>query len=214
MRKGKMLFTMGNKFRKAWCYVACSAVLAGVMCGCAPRKTHVEFETLGKNADAERFVGDFNMAFYRRLPGGKWAIVLRSERPSSVDPTQTITQLLYVRTFWKPIPGATDIEPSQINSKLYYAVLTPPTGVRFDGAAFVTAKVDPMTGELAGRIESGTLVPRYRMGDAVEPFESARLDGTFRAKEDPRAVIDVLQTIETNFGDSKAVRTPFPGRGR
>jgi len=203
---------MRSRFRTVWLSVVFFAVLTGGLVGCAPRETRVELQTLGEGEQSGCFVGDFNQAYFRRLPGGTWEVVLHSEKPSSIDPTQTITQILYARTFWKPIAGTTAIESSQINARLRYAVLTPPTGVRYDGAAFVTAKVDRVTGELAGRIESGTLVPKYRMGQAVEPFASARLEGTFRAKEDPRAVIQALQTIYTRFGSARISRKQFAER--
>ncbi|HSW44964.1 MAG TPA: hypothetical protein VLM89_05290 [Phycisphaerae bacterium] len=163
------------------------------------------------NGREHRHYADFQEASYQAMPGGVLELVLRSERPSSVDLTQTITQILYVKSFWRPQPGTTFVESSQINARAVYAVLTPPTGVRYDGGAFISYKIDRNTGELKGTIESGSLVPRYRLGDAVEPFGSCRFTATIRAAERPRDVVTTLQMLESRFSqpiESAAALSP------
>ncbi len=170
--------------------------------GCQePKSTRIELATMDAAGASRQYFVEFERAAYRRTARGVVELVMKVEQPSELDPRQTITQLLYVRQFWSPRPGTTYAEATQINARLRYAILTPPTGVRYDGSAFVTCKLDKRTGELIGHIESGTLSPQYRMGDASEPFGPARLTGTFRATENPREVVNAIQTLGTLFSD-------------
>jgi hypothetical protein len=71
--------------------------------------------------------------------------------------------------------------------------------VRYDGAAFVTYRISRRTKEAIGRIESGDLLPRYRMGNVQEPFGPAKFSGTFVAAERPGDVVNVLQMLAASF---------------
>lgn len=170
-----------------------------VAVGCAPDGTRLEFTTFGHDNSSRQFYGEYTEAYYRQLTNGTLELLLRAEAPSSLDPKQNITQLIYLKTFWKPRPGRTAAEATQINANVQYAMLTPPTGVRYDGSAFLIANHDRNSGELVGRIESGTLIPRYRMGSAAEPFASAKFIGGFRATENPRKVLQGFHTLQNEF---------------
>ena len=100
---------------------------------------------------------------------------------------------------WNPIPGTTYAEGSQINARVQYALLTPPTGMRYDGSTFADYRLKRRTGKLVGTLEEGTLSPRYRMGDAAEPFGPCRFRGTFVATENPADVVTALQLLESQF---------------
>ncbi len=168
--------------------------------GCqTPRTSRLDFTLFESEGQENRHYADFNDAFYRVSAGSTLEIVLRATKPSSIDPTQTITQVLYLKTYWRPIPGTTAVEATQINARVQYAVLTPPTGVRYDGGAFISYKIDKKSGVLTGKIESGTLSPKFRMGDAVEPFGAARFTGHIRATEKSRDVVSTLQMLESQF---------------
>jgi len=177
------------------------ALVGCLVIGCEPlvRQTRLDLTVFEQDGRQHHHYTDFSAASYELSPGGTLELVLRSERPSSLDPTQTITQILYLKTFWQPMPGTTYVEASQINARVQYAMLTSPTGVRYDGGAFISFSIDKRTGILTGRIESGSLAPRFRMGDAVEPFGAARFTGTVRATERPRDVVNTLQMLESQF---------------
>jgi len=177
-------------------------LLAVLLCaaGCqSPKVTRIELTTFGTDGESQLHYSNFTRASYRLSAGHTLELVLRTERPSSLDPTQTITQIVYVKNFWKPIPGTTYADGSQINARVQYALLTPPTGVRYDGSAFVYYRFDRRTGQLVGTLEEGTLSPRYRMGDAVDPFGPCRFSGTFFASEDPGDVISAIQMLDSQF---------------
>jgi len=167
--------------------------------GCKGEETRIDLTTFDQNGQVQRHYAEFRRASYRLSGGGTLELVLRSERPSNIDPTQTITQIVYLKSFWTPRPGTTFAEASQINARVQYALITPPTGVRYDGGGFISYSLKRRTREIVGKIESGTLSPRLRMGDAVEPFGTARFTGTFCATENPRDVVTVVQMLESQF---------------
>ncbi len=181
---------------------SCGSLIAG--CGSAGGR--LDLTTYNEQGQPQQHYADFRRVSYRQSPGGTLDLIFRSERPSSVDPTQTITQIVYVKTFWNPRPGTTFVEATQINARVQYAMLTPPTGVRYDGTAFISYKLDKHTGLLTGQFESGSLSPRFRMGDAIEPFGQARFTGSFSATENSRDVVQAIQTLDAQF--SQRIRTP------
>jgi len=174
------------------------AVLCAV--GCQAERTRINLVTYDADGTAHRHYADFQEGYYRLSSHGGIELVLRSEQPSRIDPTQTITQVVYLKAFWIPQPGTTFVESSQINAQLQYAVWTPPTGVRYDGAGFASFHLDRRRSILTGRIESGSLTPRFRAGNAVEPFGTARFTGRFRATQDPARVVSLVQWLQSCFG--------------
>ena len=170
--------------------------------------TRMELTAVNDEGVEENYFTRFQRASYRRGPAGLVELVLEAQHPSEVDPKQTITQLVYIKSYWTPIPGRTYMEATQINARVQYAMLTPPTGVRYDGSTFVSYKMKKRSGELKGRLESGNMSPKYRMGNATEPFGPARFEGTFRARENPRHVVEVLQILESQFTETIAQHSP------
>jgi len=177
------------------------ATVMGILAvvGCNDPETRIDLMTFDENGQAQKHYAEFRRASFRLSHGGALELVLRSEQPSSIDPTQTITQILYVKSLWTPKPGITFAEESQINARVQYAIITPPTGVRYDGGGFISYARKRRSREIVGKIESGTLAPRLRMGDAIEPFGTARFNGTFCAVENPRDVVTAVQMLESQF---------------
>ncbi|UCD28112.1 MAG: hypothetical protein JSV03_13605 [Planctomycetota bacterium] len=186
------------KYYWQWITICGLAVLAG----CGPKGTRIELISFDDGGVPQHHYAEFPRAYFSRSPGGSLQLVLRSDRPSNIDPTQNITQIVYIKTFWTARPGTTYAEATQINSRIQYAMLTPPTGIRYDGGAFLHYKTDRKTKEMVGTIEGGSISPRYRMGNAADPFGPSRINGTFRAKEDRGKVAETLQLLETQFRQS------------
>jgi len=174
--------------------------------GCqTPRTTRLDLTTLDEQGRAAGHFTEFSRAWFQQADNGIVELVLRCDSPSRVDPTQTITQVAYFKGFWHPRPGVTYADSTQVNARAQYAVLTPPTGVRYDGGAFVSYRIDKATGRLVGWIESGNLKLRYRMGDAVEPFRVATIRGTFVAECNPAQVVNTRQMLQTHFAASREI---------
>lgn len=170
-----------------------------LLAGCAPKVTRIELQTFDAEGKPAHHYTEFTRATFKRLSDGRIELSLRSQQPSRVDPTQVITQVVHVQSFWQPRGGVTYWESTQVNARVTYAIRTPPTGIRYDGGAFVSYSIDRMTGEAVGRIESGDLLPRYRMGNAVVPFGPTRITGTFRATENPADVVTTHQMLQGEF---------------
>ncbi len=174
--------------------------------GCqTPRTTRLDLTTLDEQGRESRHFTEFSRAWFQQADNGIVELVLRSDSPSRVDPTQTITQIAYFKGFWHPRPGVTYADSTQVNARAQYAVLTPPTGVRYDGGAFVSYRMDKSTGRLVGWIESGNIKLRYRMGDAAEPFRVATIRGTFVAESNPAQVVNTRQMLQTHFATSREI---------
>lgn len=172
---------------------------AVLLVGCGPKVTRIELQAFDESGAASHHFTEFTRASFKRTTDGRIELVFRSQQPSQVDPTQNIIQIIHVQTFWTPRHGVTYADSSQINARVHYAILTPPTGVRYDGGAFVSYKIDSLTGEAVGWIESGELSPKFRMGNAVEPFGPARITGHFRATEDPGSIVETVQMLKSQF---------------
>jgi hypothetical protein len=167
--------------------------------GCSPTGNRLNLVTYDEAGKAKTHYTDFRRASFRQTSDGKIELVLHSQQASKVDPTQTIEQVVYLQTFWTPRPGTTYVDSTQVDTRIEYAIMTPPTGMRYDGGGFITYKIDKITKEAVGYLESGNLSPAYKMGDAVEPFGPARIYGRFRAKENGADVVNSLQMLGNQF---------------
>jgi hypothetical protein len=174
-------------------------VILLAIAGCASHPPQIQLTTYDEDGCPDCHHASFSQAAYRASAGGLLEMVLETESPSSVDPTQTIRQVVYLKTMWYPQPGRTYVEATQIDARMLYAILTPPTGIRCDGSAMLTYKWNNAGKVIKAHIESGTLVPKYRMGDAVEPFGPARFTGEVTLYEDAGQVVKTLQFLETQF---------------
>lgn len=186
------------------CYLIVVVLALSCLTGCSSidwfdRTTRIELSSVNAEGELQQHFAEFDQASYRMSQDGLVELLLETVRPAESDPTLNIRQLVCIKSHWLPIPGRTYMEASQINAQVQYAILTPPTGIRYDGSAFVSYKLNTRTGKLKGRIEGGHMAPRYRMGDAQPPFGPARFEGTFVAIENAREVVAGMQQLAAQF---------------
>jgi hypothetical protein len=167
--------------------------------GCQAEPMRVLLTTYDNTGEPVVHYADFQHAAYHRNAEGLLHIALYGSQPSSLDPTQMIQQVVYIREIWNPRPGKTFANQSQINTVVQYAILTPPTGVRYDGTAFVMCDGGEDGDDLEGEIESGNLSPSARMGEVGMPFGHARIEGWIEAEENEAAVMQAIQQMESLF---------------
>ncbi len=161
-----------------------------------PTETRLELVSYDDTGRQEHYA-EFSETYYAKNASGLLELLFIEQSPSTVDPAQTIEQIVYIKEFWNPRPGRTYAQATQTNAHVIYAMLSLPTGLRYDGASFLTYKMEG--DEVAGWIESGNLKPRYRMGGAVEPFGPATFKGTFRAEENAGRIAEIRHQLETQF---------------
>jgi hypothetical protein len=174
-------------------------LLAVVLGGCAKTPNRIYVETFNDPLAPKKYNTDFTEAYYAKAADGGLDLLLRWKQPTKADPTQEMEQVIHAHAFWTPVLGTTRAEASMINATLRFMILTPPTGVGYEGAGFITFKIDPKQRILDGQIESGELVPKQSVGGAKKPFGPARISGTIRAIESRRQILRLLQDAELNL---------------
>lgn len=163
-------------------------------------------------ADPERFYQDFTEAWFASSGSGEYEILLRSSEPLRSSATSSrpeiLSQSLYCRIIWRPIPGRTFAEPSQINARVDYRLeLAEParSQVRsqgptklmyYKGSGFVSFKLDRAGKIMRGTIEQVVLdlhATSSGSGDDRTSGEVMRMileDGKFQARLDPGRIAD------------------------
>lgn len=110
------------------------------------------------------------------------------------------SQTIHIHLFWKPRPGRTYAESSQTNATIVYCIMTNYGIVKYEGAGFVYFKHSRDGKKITGKIESSTLYPSHFVGEPADVFGRCRLDGTFTALEDRRAVVEVQRKLRKRLG--------------
>ncbi len=188
--------------RRASCVFWSGLSLGLVLVGCAPPPNRIYIETFNEPLAPKKYTTDFTEAYFGRSADGGLDILLRWKQPTQADPTQEMEQIIHAHAFWVPVYGTTRAEASMLNTTLRFMILTPPTGVGYQGAGFLTFTIDRAGQNLDGRIESGELAPRQAVGGARKPFGPARISGRVRAVQDRRQLLRLLQEAERNLRDA------------
>jgi hypothetical protein len=148
---------------------------------------------------------NFRKGYFTSNAFGEYEILLKSSEPIDRGSDKIMTQALYAKTLWKPIPGKTYAESSQINATIVYVVRiadqpdaavvsqTGETTLRYEGTGFICFKTDRSGNVLTGTIEQALLKPihlkeNYRLGT----FE---LNGAFQARRDLSAIAEFKITL-------------------
>ncbi|MBN2561969.1 MAG: hypothetical protein JXQ75_13675 [Phycisphaerae bacterium] len=193
-------------------------------CASACRKTETRFDILSfKNPPGtECFSEQFDPGSFAVNAHNNWDIVfeipatpLAVELPD--DPTTTtsapateapghrngdgiwMSQLIHINMFWRPVPGTTYAESSQTNATILYCLITGPSVIAYEGAGFVYFSRSRDGKTIVGRIESSDLVPTTYVNEPVDLFGPCRLQGAFKAHQDRKHVVSVLQQLRTRL---------------
>ncbi len=184
-----------------------------LLAGCGPVPNRIYIQTFSEPMAPVKYSTDFTEAWFARSADGGIDILLRWNQPTQADPTQNMEQIVHAHAFWTPVLGTTRAEASMLNAMLRFMILTPPTGVGYQGAGFLTFQINRAGDTLEGSIESGELVPRQLVGGAQQPFGPARISGRIRATESRRQVLRLLHEADRKllapFGG--AASAPSPG---
>jgi hypothetical protein len=197
----------------------CTLAMVGALFApaCGPRDTRFEILDFRSGAQTVAYFEEFDECYYRVDSAGNVDVVARRERPRTGDPDQTLVQLLHVRTFFTPLPGHTNIESTMINTTVSYLIVSGATGASFEGGGFVSFNEPPRArrvfsvgpGVLTGRLESSSLSPQRRRGDAPHIFQRAAVTGRFRAIEDQRQVVKLLNDMQRRLGPLPRYEPPL-----
>jgi hypothetical protein len=134
-----------------------------------------------KSDSPETLQQNFKEGFFSSNAFGEYEVLLKSDEPISQGGEKVMTQTIYATTLWKPIPGTTYAESSQINATIVYVVRIADkpdaevvnqggeTTLRYEGTGFLSFQTDPNENEMTGTIERAVLKPmhkreNYRLG--------------------------------------------------
>jgi len=146
----------------------------------------------------------FDECWFAADAEGNIDLVLRRERPVPDDPSQSILQVVHLRSFWKPIPGTTVAQDQQINASVRYLMLSGRVGASFEGAGSVFFRAKRDRERLEGEIELAQLLPRTRLNGGRMLFDRAEVSGEFVARRDPRRVVRMINELDGLFEFDRA----------
>ena len=189
----------------SYVYPLCLVSLVGIstMVGCSPRQSVFRITDYRDAHQPITYTEGFAEAYYSIDDQGNLDLVLRRSTPGEKDHDETITQIIHIRSFWRSIPGRTVASSSQINSTISYLIMTGRVGATFEGAGSVFFKENRSQNTLTGSLDEAFLSPTKRRGGGMDLFRHARLTGTFRATNDLRRTVRIINEIEQMLAESQ-----------
>lgn len=192
--------SIGSDPRSSRYFVAIALAMLAT-CGCArnPGVSVIRLVDHREPGKTERFRESFSEAWYRIDDHGNIDLVLRRSGGRHNGDDASLTQLVHVRTIWRPVPGRTVSNRTQINATITYFLVSGRTGTAYDGAGsvFFRKKRD---GRLVGAIEHAQLNQTRRLASSSPLFARAEVSGEFTAIEDPQRVIRLVNEMNQLFG--------------
>ncbi len=192
---------MQNKISNIICkrWLAAIAVLF-MMSSCKPVYNRMRIINYKMPDEPETVIQDFREAYFYQGKGDDYYIVLKSQEPMNRENKRILQQILYAKLLWKPIPGRTYAESSQINAKIEYLITVVDSSdkkvirqdsyikLRYLGTGFICFSLNRKADIMTGTIEQALLEPveksdKYPLGRFI-------LSGKFRAVRNSCAVAE------------------------
>ncbi len=169
---------------------------------CAARESAFDIVDYRRPGVQEHYRERFDEAYFDIDEHGNADVVLRRNSPDVEHPSQSITQVIHIRSLWRSIPGTTVAHSTQINGTIRYHVLAGRLGATFEGTGSVFFDLNRGGDTLTGSIDSALLRPKRRLVTGGDLFKKAELTGQFRAVRDPRRVVQVVNDMNRLFGST------------
>ncbi len=183
-------------------------VLIVVLAGCSNRTTELRIRSFRSDGTSTDLFERFDESYFSHDARGSLDLVLRSVRASRQDPTQVIRQIVHINAFWKPVPGRTFVESTQCNATICYLIGTGPVVISYEGAGFITFKLDWFKRKLTGQLESGELAPLRRVGRPRDLLGQAQITGRFAASRNKTRVLALLGGLRRELGPMPTYTPP------
>ena len=199
------LLRKGGKQGVAWRTVW-PAIAMSVVCGCAGSGSVFEIVDYRSDAPPHRYREVFSEAFFEFDGTGNVDVVLRRSQPSAGHADREITQIIHLRSLWRPIPGETVAERTQINGTVTYCIISGNLGATFEGAGSLFFTHNKRKDLLEGSLELAMLRPTRQLTSTSDFFDKAELSGRFTARRDGRRVKRIVNDINRRFGPRRGSR--------
>jgi len=166
---------------------------------CAVRPTTFEIVDYREPDGAKRYRETFDEAYYDLDQYGNVNIVLRrSGGPSEAE--SDVTQIVHIRSVWRPVPGRTVSRATQINATVSYYIVGGRVGDTFEGAGSVFFTQNRGKNTLTGSLDRAVLRPKRQLAPGEALFARSELSGEFRAVRDRRQVVRIMNEADRLFG--------------
>jgi len=189
--------------------VLCS-VLAMTGCitglGCVAAPSTLDITDYRSDGPPQTYREVFPDAYFDLDAAGNVNLVLRRSEVSHEAPGTRITQVVHLRSVWRPIPGVTVAERTQINGTVTYSIISGSLGATFEGAGSIFFELDNDKQRLEGSLDLATLIPVRRLAASGDFFEKAELSGRFVASRDGRRVARIVNDMNRRFGPRTRVK--------
>jgi len=167
--------------------------------GCAVRPSAFEIVDYREPGDAKRYRETFDEAYYDLDQHGNVNIVLRRSGGRSAGESE-VTQIIRIRSVWRPVPGKTGSHATQINATVSYYIVGGRVGDTFEGAGSVFFTQNRGKNILTGSLDRAVLRPKRQLATGEPLFARAELSGEFRAARDRRQVVRIINEADRLFG--------------
>jgi hypothetical protein len=185
--------------RAHWLQALFSLVLV-LPLGCSLRPAAFEIVDYRDPGDAKRYRETFDEAYYDLDNQGNVNIVLRRSggRPGAGE--SDVTQIVRIRSVWRPVPGKTGSHGTQINATVSYYIVGGRIGDTFEGAGSVFFTQNRGQDTLSGTLDRAVLRPKRQLAPGEPLLARAELSGEFRAARDRRQVVRITNEADRLFG--------------
>jgi len=168
--------------------------------GCAGRVSTFEIVDYRDPGDAKRYRETFDEAYYDLDNQGNVNIVLLRSSGRLGPGKSEVTQIVRIRSVWRPVPGKTGSNATQINATVSYYVVGGRVGDTFEGAGSVFFTQNCGKNTLSGSLDRAVLRPKRQLAPGEPLFARAELSGEFRAARDRRQVVRIMNEADRLFG--------------
>jgi hypothetical protein len=179
--------------------VAGAAAVVAAASGCSAYASTFEIVDYRQAGSAERYRETFDEGYFDIDEHGNVDIVLRRAAPTSDRASQTITQIVHIKSVWRSIPGTTVAHRTQLNGTISYHILSGQTGASFEGAGSIFFDLGMGKDSLSGTLGLAVLHPKRRLAADPLLFRQAELKWHFRASRDPRRVVRIVNEMNRLF---------------
>lgn len=107
-----------------------------------------------------------------------------------------IEQMVYLRTFWRVVPGKTGADPSGTNAYVTYFIISGNRGAIYRGAGMVLLKGKPGRHRLGANIKSANLDLVNHSAHFPDIFGAAVMSGKISARHDKAALRKIYRRFE------------------
>ncbi len=167
--------------------------------GCAAKISSIEITDYRDPGEAHQYRETFEEAFYDIDSAGNVNIVLRRKSPNDSAEGEEVTQVIYIHTMWRSIPGITVADKSQINGTVTYGIMGDRMGVTFEGAGSVFVEENKNKNAITGSLELARLKPTRKLTQDSALFHHAEISGEFFAVRDRRKVVHTINEMSRMF---------------